>query len=212
MPVIQPLCPAQDLWVMLSLQRRGVCLSHRLSGDKDIMTIYSTATTQAPAGFLGRLDNLSDWLNPIVVKEVRQMVRGREFNYSFGLSLVIGLTVALFGVAGAMGGDTTSGSWIFAALTTCLTLVGLAVVPMGTFSALRNERAEQTLDLVILTTLTPRRLVIGKLLAQGIKLLTLFAGLSPFMAMSFLLGGIDLITILISLAVLFMWSIWACAV
>ena len=30
------------------------------------------------------LDDTSDWLSPIVVKEVRQVVRGREFNYSFG--------------------------------------------------------------------------------------------------------------------------------
>ena len=30
------------------------------------------------------LANTSDWLSPIVVKEVRQAVRGREFHYSFG--------------------------------------------------------------------------------------------------------------------------------
>ena len=31
----------------------------------------------------------------------------------------------------------------------------------------------------------------GKLMAQAVKLLTLFAALAPFIAMSFLLGGID---------------------
>ena len=53
--------------------------------------------------------------------------------------------------------------------------------------------------------------MIGKLLAQGVKLATLFAGMAPFIAMSFLLGGIDFVTILVSLLVLFMWSLWACA-
>ena len=43
------------------------------------------------------------------------------------------------------------------------------------------------------------------------KLATLFAGIAPFIAMSFLLGGIDFVTILVSLLVLFMWSLWACA-
>ena len=35
--------------------------------------------------------------------------------------------------------------------------------------------------------------------------------MAPFIAMSFLLGGIDFVTILVSLLVLFMWSLWACA-
>ena len=49
----------------------------------------------------------------------------------------------------------------------CLTLLGLAVVPLGAFSALRNERLEQTLELITLTALSSRRVVIGKLLAQA---------------------------------------------
>ena len=79
------------------------------------------------------------------------------------------------------------------------------------FSALRNERMEQTLELITLTALSPRRVVIGKLLAQGVKLATLFAAVAPFIAMSFLLGGVDFVTILIALLVLFMWSLWASA-
>jgi hypothetical protein len=160
---------------------------------------------------LHRLENASDWLSPIVVKEVRQAVRGREFHYSFAITLLVGLAVAFFGAADALGGNGTSGRWTFAALMGCLTLLGLAVVPLGAFSALRNERLEQTLELITLSALSPRRIVIGKLLAQGVKLATLFAGLAPFIAMSFLLGGIDFGTILVSLPILFMWSMWACA-
>src|SRR3970282_2044272 len=93
----------------------------------------------------------------------------------------------------------------------CLTVLGLAIVPLGAFSALRNERLEQTLELITLTALSPRRVVIGKLLAQGVKLATLFAAMAPFIAMSFLLGGIDFVTIQVSLLMLFVWSLWACA-
>jgi hypothetical protein len=161
--------------------------------------------------FLGWLGNTSDRLSPIVVKEVRQAVRGREFHFSFGISLVAGLAVAFFGTADALTGNGTSGGWTFAVLMGCLTLLGMAVVPLVAFSALRNERLEQTLELMTLTALSPRRVVIGKLLAQSVKLATLFAGLAPFIAMSFLLGGIDFGTIVVSLLVLFMWSLWACA-
>jgi hypothetical protein len=158
--------------------------------------------------FLGLLETTSDLLSPIVVKEVRQVVRGREFTFSVSASLIAGLAVAFFGAADALTGTGTSGRWTFGALMGCLTLLGLAVVPLGAFTALRVERLEQTLELITLTALTPRRVVIGKLLAQGVKLATLFAAMAPFIAMSFLLGGIDFATILVSLAILFMWSLW----
>src|SRR5678815_762602 len=139
------------------------------------------------------------------------MVRGREFNYSFGVSLLAGFLVAFFGLGYALNSIGETGAWVFSALMVCLGLLGLVVVPLGAYSALRNERVDQTFDLITQTTLTPRRIVIGKLMTQWVKLITLFAGLAPFIAMSFLLGGIDLVTILISLAVLFMWSMWVCS-
>ena len=70
-----------------------------------------------------------------------------------------GLTVASFGAASALGGSSTSGRWTFALLMGCLALLGLAVVPLGAFSALRHERLEQTLELITLTALSPRRIV-----------------------------------------------------
>jgi hypothetical protein len=160
---------------------------------------------------IARLDHWSDRLSPIVVKEIRQMVRGREFNYSFGISLLAGFLVAFFGLGFGLTSVGEAGAWVFSALMVCLGLLGLVVVPLGAYSALRNERVDQTFDLITQTTLSPRRIVIGKLMTQWIKLITLFAGLAPFIAMSFLLGGIDLLTILISLGVLFMWSMWVCA-
>lgn len=160
---------------------------------------------------LGWLEDRSDWLSPLVVKEVRQLVRAREFTVSFGVCLLAGVTIAFFGAADALTGEGTTGGWTFAALTACLALLGLAVVPLGAFTALRHERAEQTLDLITLTALSPRRVVTGKLLAQSVKLATLFALMAPFVAMSFLLGGVDLITILVALVLLFLWSVWLCA-
>jgi hypothetical protein len=165
----------------------------------------------SPGSVLAWLDDKSDWLSPIVVKEVRQVVRGREFQYSFAASLLAALAIAFFGAADALTGSGVSGAWTFGALMACLTLLGVIVVPLGAFNALRNERMEQTFDLITVTALSSRRIVIGKLLAQGVKLTTLFAAIAPFIAMSFLLGGIDFFTILISVLVLFLWSMWASA-
>ena len=159
---------------------------------------------------LAWLDDKSDWLSPLVVKEVRQVVRGREFSLSFGASLLAGLVVAFLGATDAVAGGT-AGRWTFVALMAFLAFLGFAVVPLGAFNALRRERIEQTFDLITLTALSSRRVVVGKLMAQGVRLTTLFAAMAPFVAMSFLLGGIDFVTIAISLVVLFMASLWVCA-
>jgi hypothetical protein len=161
---------------------------------------------------IARLDDASDRLSPILVKEVRQIVRGREFAYSFHGSLLIALVVAAFGAADAVDGEGTTGWWVFTILTVGLGILGMVVVPIGAFSALRNERLEQTIDLITVTRMTPRQVIIGKLLAQAVKLATLFAGMAPFVATSFLLGGVDFVTIIVALTLVFLASLWACAV
>src|SRR5688500_16813172 len=183
-------------------------------GYGDTISIEQPATgpeaSSRLAALLRRLDEASDRLSPIVVKEVRQIVRGREFNYSFMVSLVVGLLVAFFGAANATTG-TGTGQSVFVALTACLALLGIGIVPFGAFSALRNERLEQTMDLITVTSLSARKVIVGKLLAQGVKLATLFAGMAPFVATSFLLGGIDFVSIVVSLTMVFLVSLWVCA-
>ena len=161
-------------------------------------------------GLLGWLDEKSDLLSPLVVKEVRQVVRGREFSLSFGACLLAGLIVAFLGATDAVAGGT-AGRWTFGALMMCLAFLGLIVVPLGAFNALRREQLEQTFDLITLTSLSSRRVVVGKLMAHAVRLTTLFAAMAPFVTMSFLLGGVDFISIAVSLVVLFMASLLACA-
>ena len=116
---------------------------------------------------LGWLDDQSDWLSPLVVKEVRQVVRGREFSLSFGASLRGRAGRRVLRRGGCADRQRHGGRWTFVALMACLAFSGSAVVPLGAFSALRHERIEQTLELITLTALSPRRVVVGKLLAQA---------------------------------------------
>src|SRR5262245_53658045 len=134
---------------------------------------------------LHRLDDFSDRISPIVVKEVRQFVRSREFLASFSISLTVALLVPFFGSTSAVGWSRASGDWTFSTLTVCLALLGVAVVPIGAFTTLRSERVEQTLDLISLTTMSSRRIIVGKLGAQAVKLITFFAVMTPFVATSF---------------------------
>ena len=85
------------------------------------------------ARVLGWLDEQSDRLSPLVVKEVRQVVRGREFSLSFGACLVAGLMVAFLGATDAVAGGGTAGRWTFIALMACLGFLGL--VAYGVFDS-----------------------------------------------------------------------------
>lgn len=166
---------------------------------------------RGPACWADRIDALSDRVSPLVVKEVRQFVRGRDFMAAFACGLAIGIVISFVASIEAMGGSLTAGRTAFTTLMICLALLGLAVVPIGAFAALRTERLEQTLDLISLTTMSPRRIIVGKLMAQILKLITFFSAMAPFVATSFLLGGVDLPTILSGLGILFLWSVWVAA-
>ena len=111
----------------------------------------------AATRLLAWLDRRSDDLSPLVVKEARQGVRGREFVLSFVACLLAGLIVAFVGATEALAGNGTAGRWTFGALMGCLAFLGLAVVPLGAFNTLRHERIELTLDLITVTSLSPRR-------------------------------------------------------
>ena len=128
------------------------------------------------------------------------MVRGREFNYSFGISLLAGLLVAFFG----LGECATSRQ----ATVGRQGLLGAHGLPRTSWPCRRSTRGIQR---AAERTRGPdpgsdhanhadslARIVIGKLMTQWVKLVTLFSGMAPFITMSFLLGGIDLLTILIS--------------
>ena len=91
---------------------------------------------------LGWLDDTSDRLSPIVVKEVRQVVRGREFSFSFGASLLAGLARRVLRRAPTRSREAARpATWTFVALMGCLTLPR-----PGRRAARRVQRAAQRAD------------------------------------------------------------------
>ena len=131
--------------------------------------------------------------NPILVKEVRQALRGRYFMIVFWLTLtaatVSGSIILM--MQGTDPGDA-SGIVFFQFMFGCLSVAANVFVPFSAFLALGSEWDENTHDLLVLTNLRPGQIIMGKLLASGIQLLLFYAALGPFLAFSFLLQGVDL--------------------
>lgn len=77
----------------------------------------------------------------------------------------------------------------------------LFIVPGVTSSTITGERERQTLVPLQLTLLSPSEIVVGKLSAALAFLALLMVATAPLMSVSFLLGGVGLLDVLIGLSV-----------
>jgi len=146
------------------------------------------------------LQHISDWFgrvmeraNPILVKETRQSLKGRQFVATFMLLLVASWIIsAAYAINspeaieyGAVAMD------LFFAFYVVLAFAVLVVVPLGAFLSLSSENQENTFDLLSITTLKPGQIVRGKLASTSVQMFVYYSAIAPFMAFTALLDGFD---------------------
>lgn len=141
--------------------------------------------------------SFDDRLNPILVKEVRQALRGRYFRALFWLTLGVATLMGLSIVAeaGARGASTNVGRTFFLLMNGCLSAAVLGFTPFSAFLATSAEWDENTHDLLVLSNLRPRQIVYGKLLSALVQALLYYATFGPFLVFAFLMNGVDLLSI-----------------
>lgn len=156
-----------------------------------------------------RLMRLSDWLNPILVKETRQAVRSWSFTLTFLLVLAACWVVTIGGVAliGPSIYFAAGGGELFRAYFAVLTLPMLVVVPFAAFRSLVAEREDNTYDVVSITTLRPRQIIGGKLGSAVVQMIVYVSAVAPCLAFTYLLRGIDAPTIVLLLLYTFLASL-----
>jgi hypothetical protein len=150
-----------------------------------------------------------DWLNPILVKETRQAIKSFQFTITFVLVLVACWVVTIGGVAiigprifyAAAGG--TMLWWYYIILAFPLAVV----VPYAAFRSLAAEREDNTYELLSITTLRPRQIISGKLGSSIVQMAVYFSAITPCLAFTYLLRGIDVPTILVLLVYTFFGSL-----
>ena len=146
---------------------------------------------------LGIWERLSDRLNPIVVKELRQAVRSRFVVTVLLLFLLVQVCyLGLHLVLGQIGGSMESlefkaGRDVFAALQGILSFTCMLFIPLYTGLRLSAERSEINVDLMFITTLRPGAIISGKMAAALVLCLMIFAACAPFMVFTYFLRGVD---------------------
>ncbi len=156
----------------------------------------------------GHLARLSDWFNPILVKETRQALRSWQFTLTFILLLVACWVVTIGGIAviGPSIYYAAGGGELLRAYYFILTLPLLVVVPFAAFRSLAAEREDNTYDLLSITTLRPRQIISGKLASAVVQMIVFFSAITPCIAFTYLLRGVDAPTIALLLAYTFVAS------
>ena len=135
---------------------------------------------------------LSDRLNTVLARDVQQMLNGRAFLSVLVLSL---LAVGVLGGLVAGSPDRETGREAFMMVILTLTPVLSLVVPMQAFFSARQEVGGGASELLLLSNLTPARIVLGKLLSAGLQILLWSSVFAPVMAFTFLLRGISVVQI-----------------
>jgi hypothetical protein len=160
-------------------------------------------------------ERLSDRLNPIVVKELRQAVRGRFVPALLLVSLLIQVVfIGIFLVAdqfneGRGSADFQAGHQMFLFLHAVMLGACLLLIPLYTGVRLAMEHSGANVDLLFVTTLKPRKIVSGKLLSAAVLTAMIFSACTPFLMFTYLLRGIDLPTIAAVVAVDFAFVLLA---
>jgi ABC-type Na+ efflux pump permease subunit len=151
------------------------------------MSVSSTMIT--------RLERLGDRFNPIVVKEVRQALKSRQFVTTFLLLLLAAWAGSIFGVS-YLGESIDYGSpavTFYAGFLFALCTATLVIVPFSTYRSIVEERTETTLELLQITALSPVQIVRGKILSAMVQVMVYYCAIAPFIAFTALLPGFDIV-------------------
>jgi len=149
----------------------------------------------APPLPLATLSDFGDWLNPMLVKELRQ---GLKTNLFVGVFVLVQLAmVVLIGFRLLSAGTedaSETGEGLDAVLWVALGAAMLLVMPMRGLHSISEETKQNTLDLVQLTHLGALRIVLGKWIALVGQILLLAAAVLPYAVLRYFFGGVDVVS------------------
>ena len=156
-----------------------------------------------------KLSRLSEYVDPILVKETRQALKSRQFLITFCLLLVAGWGFSLIYVAFTFPAIyyAPQGSWVLYGYYVVLCVPMIIIIPFVAFRSLSAEREDGTFDLISITTLRPRQIVAGKLGSAVVQMLIYLSALAPAMAFTYMLRGVDIMVIVMSVFYLFLASV-----
>ncbi len=167
--------------------------------------------------------------NPVLVNELRSRMRGRRTFWVLGVYLLV-LSGLMFTIYMTVYQDTASSQYYYVGQfqrsleaastlgkaifygTNLLLLLGVTLVaPAFTASAIVSEKERQTFDLLVITALPARDIVLGKLSAVLVFIGVLLLATLPFQSMAYFFGGVAFGDILLAMLLLLLTTLLYCS-
>lgn len=149
------------------------------------------------------LDDFSDRMPPMLVKELRQGMRARTFVAVFlGLQCFLAIVMLFATSASTLSG---AGNVVSQIIFLFFSMAVLVVQPLRAMNALHGEIKSTTIDMMVLTRLTARRIVAGKWASIVAQTLLLLVSIIPYLILRYFFGGMSLfaeLLAMVSIAVL----------
>ena len=143
-----------------------------------------------------------DRANPLAVRLIRQHLRSAGLVVSFCLLLVVGLTTIAGAplVAPLLGLQT--GRALFLLIVAWWSLMAWVIHPSQLLQQFDQERRDGTWLLIELTALPPVRVIRGYVWAGAVQQILYASAMAPFLMLTWILYGVDLLLLLTTLAVI----------
>jgi len=153
------------------------------------------------------MDLLSDRVNPIVIKEVRQALRGDAFfKLIWGVLLLSALaSLVALTLAGRITEAEQVGLAFFGTVYSCLCLALMVVTPISAFQSLANEWDDDSFELLVASDLGPGQIIRGKLFSALVQGGLVAVAFLPMFAVALTLPGLDLIAAVMALLLLYLF-------
>lgn len=146
---------------------------------------------------------LDNRLNPLFLRELRQLVRNRFIvvliNLFIAILVLVCMMNVLFQEGSQLGG---SGGSLFSALTVVMTIACFLAVVVYTAMTTSSERING--DLMYTSAMKPSAIVFGKAWAGALLTVLLMSITAPFVMLAYLLRGLDIEWVAIAFLYVFM--------
>jgi hypothetical protein len=151
-----------------------------------------------------RLIVLSNWVNPILVKETRQALKSKQFSITLMLLTVVVLFWSILSIVGMIPSIyyASNGSFLLLGYSIILIVPALIIIPQAMFRSMASELEDGTFETLSLCTLSPRSILMGKLSVAALQLLIYVSVIAPCIALTYLLRGVTLEIIAMDLLIL----------
>ncbi|MCB9599716.1 MAG: ABC transporter permease [Sandaracinus sp.] len=163
-----------------------------MSAPTEAVTEPTAAGTPPRRGLGARLRALTEDPNPILVKELRTILRTPLFVRFLYLSTgLVALLVVGIGGGAASGSQPPAevGQVLFQVFFSIALAILCLVAPAHAATSLTNEREIGTYESLVLTGMDPARIVWGKFLASYAVFALVLVAFSPVVGIAFLFGG-----------------------